>query len=116
MAENVGRCGGAVLLGVGAAFDFHAGSVARAPDWMRRSGLEWAHRLIQEPRRLWRRYLVMAPQFVIYVSAEIARVKLAKLFRKLPFHIGAAPVSRRNTMEQVDGTNNSQSAVKPYEA
>jgi N-acetylglucosaminyldiphosphoundecaprenol N-acetyl-beta-D-mannosaminyltransferase len=83
MADNVGRCGGAVLVGVGAAFDFHAATVARAPDWMRRSGLEWAHRLIQSPRRLWRRYLVMAPQFVMYASAEIARVKLTELSRTL---------------------------------
>lgn len=47
-----------VLLGVGAAFDFHAGAIQRAPEFMRRIGLEWLHRLILEPRRLWRRYLI----------------------------------------------------------
>jgi N-acetylglucosaminyldiphosphoundecaprenol N-acetyl-beta-D-mannosaminyltransferase len=53
-----------VILCVGAAFDFVAGTVPRAPGWMRRSGLEWVHRLASEPRRLWRRYLVGNPMFV----------------------------------------------------
>jgi N-acetylglucosaminyldiphosphoundecaprenol N-acetyl-beta-D-mannosaminyltransferase len=52
------------FIGVGAAFDFHAGAVRRAPRWMQRIGLEWLHRLKSEPRRLWRRYLVLAPRFV----------------------------------------------------
>ena len=52
------------LIGVGAAFDFHAGAVRRAPPWMQRAGLEWLHRLAQEPGRLWRRYLIQAPKFV----------------------------------------------------
>lgn len=52
------------LIGIGAAFDFHAGRVRRAPRWMQRSGLEWLFRLISEPRRLWRRYLILAPRFV----------------------------------------------------
>lgn len=58
------------LIGVGAAFDFHAGTVRRAPRWMQRSGLEWLFRLLSEPRRLWRRYLVLAPKFVWRVLAE----------------------------------------------
>ena len=48
----------AVMIGVGAAFDYHAGTLPRAPAWMQRFGLEWVHRLAHEPRRLWRRYLV----------------------------------------------------------
>lgn len=63
MNENVGRLT-QTLIGVGAAFDFHSGEVARAPLWMQRSGLEWMHRLGSEPGRLWRRYLVLAPKFV----------------------------------------------------
>ncbi|MFG1225408.1 WecB/TagA/CpsF family glycosyltransferase [Xanthobacter wiegelii] len=59
-----------VFLGVGAAFDFHAGDVARAPGWMRNNGLEWLHRLISEPRRLWRRYVLLAPRFVFLAFAE----------------------------------------------
>lgn len=54
----------AVMIGVGAAFDFHAGTVARAPLWMREAGLEWLHRLYSEPRRLWRRYLTTNSRFV----------------------------------------------------
>ncbi len=53
-----------VLVGVGAAFDFHAGLVAQAPAWMQAAGLEWAYRLLREPRRLWRRYLRYNPRFV----------------------------------------------------
>jgi N-acetylglucosaminyldiphosphoundecaprenol N-acetyl-beta-D-mannosaminyltransferase len=54
----------ATLIGVGAAFDFHTGAVKRAPHWMQRSGLEFLFRLMREPKRLWRRYLVMAPRFL----------------------------------------------------
>jgi N-acetylglucosaminyldiphosphoundecaprenol N-acetyl-beta-D-mannosaminyltransferase len=55
------------LIGVGAAFDFHLGAVTRAPKWMQRLGLEWVWRLCSEPKRLWRRYLVLAPKFVVEV-------------------------------------------------
>jgi N-acetylglucosaminyldiphosphoundecaprenol N-acetyl-beta-D-mannosaminyltransferase len=60
----------ATLIGVGAAYDFHSGRVQRAPVWMQRHALEWLHRLVSEPRRLWRRYLVMAPQFAVLALAE----------------------------------------------
>lgn len=63
MAAHRGRVD-AVMIGVGAAFDFHAGTVQRAPDWMQRHGLEWLHRLGSEPRRLWRRYLVTNTLFI----------------------------------------------------
>ncbi len=54
----------AVMIGVGAAFDYHAGTLKRAPLWMQRAGFEWLHRLACEPRRLWRRYLVTNTLFV----------------------------------------------------
>lgn len=54
-------------IAVGAAFDFHSGAVKRAPKWMQSSGLEWSYRLFSEPRRLWRRYLILAPKFVLAV-------------------------------------------------
>ncbi|MGY4458013.1 WecB/TagA/CpsF family glycosyltransferase [Bradyrhizobium sp. LB13.1] len=60
-----------VLIGVGAAFDFHSGAVKRAPAWMRNHGLEWLHRLMSDPRRLWRRYLVLAPMFVVKAIGEL---------------------------------------------
>jgi N-acetylglucosaminyldiphosphoundecaprenol N-acetyl-beta-D-mannosaminyltransferase len=64
MARMRHRLDAAVLIGVGAAFDFHAGLVPQAPDALQRLGLEWAFRLVQEPRRLWRRYLRYNPRFV----------------------------------------------------
>ncbi len=64
MAATGPRLQAKVLLGVGAAFDFHAGRVKQAPRWIQRSGFEWLYRLVQEPRRLWRRYLRNNPLFV----------------------------------------------------
>ena len=52
-----------LMVGVGAAFDFHAGRIKQAPGWMQRSGLEWFYRLCSEPRRLWKRYLRNNPRF-----------------------------------------------------
>lgn len=59
-----------VLAAVGAAFDFHAGTVKQAPDWMQSRGLEWLYRFLQEPRRLWFRYGVYNPLFVISFAWE----------------------------------------------
>lgn len=78
MRDHVGRIKGATLIGVGAAFDFHSGAVARAPKWMQDRGLEWLHRLLSEPRRLWRRYLVIAPSFVIKVIREQMQLYLTR--------------------------------------
>jgi len=58
------------VIGVGAAFDFHAGVKEQAPRWMREHGLEWLFRLLQEPRRLWRRYLVYGSEFLFWVALE----------------------------------------------
>ena len=63
---------GTVLLGVGAAFDFHAGCVRQAPHWIRRAGLEWLFRLSMEPRRLWRRYLLITPRFLPFWALQRA--------------------------------------------
>jgi len=71
MAAHVGRLTAPVLIGVGAAFDFHAGLKKQAPRWMQRSGLEWLFRLLTEPRRLWRRYLVNNPLFVLLIAAQM---------------------------------------------
>lgn len=59
-----------VLVAVGAAFNFHAGTVRQAPRWMMRNGLEWLFRLVVEPKRLWRRYLVGNPRFVALVLRQ----------------------------------------------
>lgn len=66
MAEHRGKVN-AVMVGVGAAFDYLAGTITRAPLWMQHAGLEWAHRLASEPRRLWRRYIVTNTLFVLGV-------------------------------------------------
>lgn len=63
----------AVMLGVGAAFDFHAGTVARAPHWMRKNGLEWLHRLFSEPQRLWKRYLFTNSFFIAMAIRQLLR-------------------------------------------
>lgn len=70
MAEHRGRVN-AVMVGVGAAFDFHSGSIKRAPGWMRHNGLEWLHRLVSEPRRLWRRYLFTNSKFIAKACAQL---------------------------------------------
>ncbi len=73
MAELAPLLDRAILIGVGAAFDFHAGLKVQAPRWLRRSGLEWAFRLAMEPRRLWRRYLVNNSMFVALLVREAMR-------------------------------------------
>jgi len=67
------RLAAPLLVGVGAAFDFHAGLVSQAPSWMQRAGLEWAYRLSREPRRLWRRYVRQNPVFMAAFARQYAR-------------------------------------------
>ena len=70
MAAHRGRVQ-AVMLGVGAAFDFLAGTKSQAPRWMMRNGLEWLYRLATEPRRLWKRYLKHNPRFVVLFAMQL---------------------------------------------
>ncbi|MCH5375315.1 MAG: WecB/TagA/CpsF family glycosyltransferase, partial [Planctomycetes bacterium] len=70
MAGHVGRMEAPVLVGVGAAFDFHAGLKRQAPGWMQRSGLEWFFRMLQEPQRLGPRYLANNPRFLALLVAK----------------------------------------------
>lgn len=64
-----------VILSVGAAFDFHAGLIPQAPRWMQRAGLEWLFRLIQEPRRLWKRYLINNPLFLLRITMQLTGLR-----------------------------------------
>jgi len=75
IANNKARLPAAVYSAVGAAFAFHAGMVKQAPAWMQRSGLEWAFRLLAEPRRLWKRYVVYNSLFLFYLAREKLRVE-----------------------------------------
>ena len=70
MAKHRHRLNAPVIVAVGAAFDFHTNRIAQAPEWMQRSGLEWLFRLKQEPGRLWYRYLVYNPLFVIKIIEQ----------------------------------------------
>lgn len=70
IAEHFDRLNVSVAIGVGAAFDVVAGNIKRSPKWMQKAGLEWLFRLIQEPRRLSKRYLVEAPQFIPLVIKQ----------------------------------------------
>jgi N-acetylglucosaminyldiphosphoundecaprenol N-acetyl-beta-D-mannosaminyltransferase len=72
MGDHRGKVN-AVMIGVGAAFDFVAGTVKRAPEWMQRCGLEWAYRLAAEPQRLWRRYLTTNFSFVLGALGQLLR-------------------------------------------
>jgi N-acetylglucosaminyldiphosphoundecaprenol N-acetyl-beta-D-mannosaminyltransferase len=73
-----------VMLGVGAAFDLNTGRLKQAPPWMRENGLEWLFRLIAEPRRLWRRYIIGGSDFVWNVLLEVLGVKSFRLDSTLP--------------------------------
>lgn len=75
MAAHRHRLTAPVLIAVGAAFDFHAGRIPQAPKWMQRSGLEWFFRLLQEPRRLWYRYLVYNPLFILLTLIQSLGLK-----------------------------------------
>jgi N-acetylglucosaminyldiphosphoundecaprenol N-acetyl-beta-D-mannosaminyltransferase len=73
MANHLGRVEAPVMVGVGAAFDFLAGTKRQAPRWMQRHGLEWLFRLSAEPRRLWRRYAYIVPGFIILAVGDLMR-------------------------------------------
>lgn len=79
IAKHRDRLDAAVLLAVGAAFNFHTGDVRQAPDWMQSMGLEWLFRLAMEPRRLWRRYTVVNAKFIALVGRQAVR----SLFRRV---------------------------------
>lgn len=78
MLDNKSNLPGKILIGVGAAFDFHVGTIKRAPNWMRHNGLEWLYRLLSEPRRLWRRYLIDAPRFVWLSAKQVMAAQATK--------------------------------------
>jgi N-acetylglucosaminyldiphosphoundecaprenol N-acetyl-beta-D-mannosaminyltransferase len=71
MAQMRPSLSSSLLVGVGAAFDFHAGLVPQAPNWLQEAGLEWAYRLAHEPRRLWRRYLRYNPRFLAGFARQL---------------------------------------------
>ena len=87
MSKHIGRLDAPVMIGVGAAFDFHAGLKKQAPKWMQKSGMEWFFRLVTEPSRLWKRYLVNNPLFLWYLTLSALGLRD---FRESPAQTGAA--------------------------
>ena len=75
MAKYAPRIKAKIMIGVGAAFDFHAGRIRQAPSWMQSCGLEWLFRLAREPRRLWKRYLVRNPYFIFAFMRQYIRTR-----------------------------------------
>ena len=75
MAAHRGRIP-AVMLGVGAAFEFYTGRIPQAPRWMRSAGLEWAYRLYREPRRLWKRYAAHNPRFMALLALQLMKTRI----------------------------------------
>ncbi|SEF53103.1 N-acetylglucosaminyldiphosphoundecaprenol N-acetyl-beta-D-mannosaminyltransferase [Bryocella elongata] len=75
MEEFVGYLNAGVLVGVGAAFDFHTGRIKDAPRWVKKIGMQWLHRLSQDRRRLWRRYLTNNPRFVYHILLQCLGVQ-----------------------------------------
>jgi N-acetylglucosaminyldiphosphoundecaprenol N-acetyl-beta-D-mannosaminyltransferase len=74
MARHWRRLDTTLMIGVGAAFDFHTGRIKDAPPWMKASGLQWAHRLAQDPRRLWKRYATHNPRFLLRIALQLSGV------------------------------------------
>ena len=71
MAEHIEGLDCTLMLGVGAAFDIHTGAKKDAPHWVKRAGLQWFHRFLQEPGRLWKRYLINNPKFVFHITLQL---------------------------------------------
>jgi N-acetylglucosaminyldiphosphoundecaprenol N-acetyl-beta-D-mannosaminyltransferase len=76
MHQVAPRLPGTTLVGVGAAFDLLSGTIPQAPPALQRIGLEWAFRLWQEPRRLWRRYVLNNPPYMVLAAKQIIRYRL----------------------------------------
>ena len=75
MYENYKQLNKGIMIGIGAGFDYIAGNTKHAPEWMKNLSLEWLYRLIQEPGRLWKRYLVTNSLFIFYMMLEYLRIK-----------------------------------------
>ena len=88
MAHYVDRLQVPLLVGVGAAFDYHTGRIQDCSPWIKRAGLQWLHRLLQDPRRLWRRYLSNNPAFVWKITLQLLKLHRYRVppIRPLPPH------------------------------
>ncbi|MEO6236666.1 MAG: WecB/TagA/CpsF family glycosyltransferase [Vicinamibacterales bacterium] len=88
----------AVAMGVGASLDFLVGKYKRAPRWMAVSGLEWLYRLVQEPRRLWRRYLVEGPRFLGIVTSTWRAPRSTRVIERIEVAAGRGPSEAESSL------------------
>jgi N-acetylglucosaminyldiphosphoundecaprenol N-acetyl-beta-D-mannosaminyltransferase len=75
MAAYLERLNTKLMIGVGAAFDIHTGGMRDAPRWVKQAGLQWMHRLFQEPQRLWKRYFINNPLFIYNIALQLSGIK-----------------------------------------
>jgi len=75
MAQYIDRLEVPLMFGVGAAFDYHSGRIRDCSRWVKRAGLQWLHRLMQDPKRLWRRYLRSNPAFLWHIGLQLSRLR-----------------------------------------
>ena len=104
MAHSVGRLQVPLLVGVGAAFDYHTDGIRDCSCWIKRAGLQWLHRLLQEPRRLWKRYLVNNPAFLWHITLQLLGLW------KYPSHRDARP---RETPQRSKRLASAQEQAQP---
>jgi N-acetylglucosaminyldiphosphoundecaprenol N-acetyl-beta-D-mannosaminyltransferase len=95
MAEYMDRFRVPLLVGVGAAFDYHTGRIHESPAWIKRAGLQWLHRLLQDPRRLWKRYLLNNPRFLWRIALQLLKLRSGE-------QPGAAPLKRHPPRQTPD--------------
>lgn len=81
MAQNIDRLATTLMIGVGAAFDIHTGNLKDAPEWVKKAGLQWMHRLCQEPSRLWKRYLINNSTFLLHIGVQLSGLRHYELRR-----------------------------------
>jgi len=94
MSNYLHRLKSKLMIGVGAAFDIHTGKIKDAPSWMKKSGLQWLHRLYQEPSRLWKRYLINNCGFVGKLALQLFRLKNYELEQALEYATELLDVNR----------------------
>ena len=75
MASTLTSLDAPLMIGVGAAFDFHTGAIRDCAPWIKRAGLHWLHRLIQNPRKLWRRNLFIIPTFLWHITLQLTGMR-----------------------------------------
>jgi N-acetylglucosaminyldiphosphoundecaprenol N-acetyl-beta-D-mannosaminyltransferase len=94
MAQYVDYLRVPLMFGVGAAFDFHIGAIHDCSPWIKRAGLQWLHRLMQDPRRLWKRYLRNNPAFLWHIAMQLLG------FRQYPSGLGTASIGSLHSVKR----------------